>query len=293
MHNLRFICLFLGLFLTACQDIRGITKQGGFRGEIRKGRSVVVSNRVIEGAVDFTALGEPVHAGINFSRVYLNGGVTFVNCRFKGGLIGFTGGGSESVTAVTFQKNLTFIQCIFESEVMFRSLEVEGQAIFSGCTFMANANFELADFRDEVIFSGSHFSGDVRFQNLFLRDKADFFKTEYAGSVNFQGSVFSREAQFGVTRCLRQADFSMVQFLGHAFFNYAACQDRITFENSTFRGRVSFIEARFSKMNCRKSWFWSIPEQEGMIVSDYLDTEGARWLMGLPDWGPGVRLGSN
>ena len=78
MHNLRFICLFLGLFLTACQDIRGINKQGGFRGEIRKGRSVVVSNRVIEGAVDFTALGEPVHAGINFSRVYLNGGVTFV-----------------------------------------------------------------------------------------------------------------------------------------------------------------------------------------------------------------------
>lgn len=251
------------------------------RDRIAKGKDVYVEHREIDEELDFTALTPAYTVSPGSKRVKIEGSITFYKCQFKGKITGYrTNSTLTENTAVSFAKNITFIECTFEEEVNLRACTVIDLACFSNCFFLKKANFEECDFRGHAVFAKNQFKEDARFQNVYFGNKADFFRSEFFERFNFQGAVFMLDAQFSSLKSYKSADFATAQFNGHAFFNYSEWQGQAGFEDAWFKGRCEFLSVRFEKAAFKNCRFFDAPRFDQAAVASNLDLTGARYLSG-------------
>jgi hypothetical protein len=156
--------------------------------DIKKGKDISYENVTITGILDFTyhyskqdKLG--THSwweGSNTVKEDIEVSVSFVNCVFDSDVLAYIHKEKTGYTfTADFDKAVTFRNCEFKGDAMFKYSEFDGAVDFSGTTFSRDNSFKYAEFEDKANFSKSIFREDAIFKY------AKFFE-----GVSFNGAEF-------------------------------------------------------------------------------------------------------
>ena len=244
MRAIPYIFVFLFcLFVKACsaQDKPNVkdVQASEIIETLDNGKDIYMTDCVIHGDLDFTALKGRKNITREITSVYINNSLTFAGCTFAGKVKAFDENG---VCIAFFEKNLTFTDCDFRDSVDFSNITVNDRAFVSGNTFRKDADWKASQFRgSKTYFSGTKFESGAFFQNCIF-DDADFMNTSFGKSAMFQ-KVRAHNLMFGNSAFKEYADFTYCE-IGKAVFNY--CEfNRSDFSYSIFGSEPEIVGARF------------------------------------------------
>lgn len=286
--NAHLLIALLLLVFTSCKAGNNREKKtpsdaAGILAAIHAGDDVIIEGKVIKTDINLTEGSKAVlqHQGLNV--MYIKGALVFRNCEFKGKLIAWKGSENAASTACSFGRNVSFINCIFQEEVLLKAAHISGVANFQGCTLLKGINMEEVTFDGPALFAKAFIRGEGRFQNTVFRHKADFFECTFEELVSFQGAGFQQECSFNVAKFARYADFSLCQFQHHVFFSYAEAADKLIFNGTLFRGRCDFISMQALQLDMKRTWFALPPRFDKAGIGASTDLSEAQFISGLPD----------
>lgn len=265
---------FVFFFMACFRGIAGKESRGSFYDRLRAGQDIFIRGETFEEDVDFSEiLGHFIYSG-DLSQATCNANIVFEDCTFKGRLTG-SKKNDKGWSSTFFDKNVTFVNCDFEDEVIFRKSVFQRGARFLSNTFFKDVNFEEVSFRGAAVFQENHFFEDTRFQNAVFHEPVTFFKTFFHRYAGFQGCRFYDHAQWSQIQILGYGDFTITEFDRDFIFNYAECPGKVIFDHSFFRKRAEWIDLKAKDFSARSCFFESL-ETKGMEVSGILDIEGSR-----------------
>lgn len=178
--------------------------------KINIGDAVKYENVTIVGDLNIYKLDNLEHYESNSYHCYINAPVEFINCTFKGKVLGYNHDDWDDETlAVQFMDTAIFEKCTFEREVTFKYTTFKREVSFKGSRFDDEAEFKYSKFRKNADFSSSYFDNEANFKYTDFRD----------GS-SFNGATFEREANFKYTKFSEPLDFKNVNFEDDANFKY-------------------------------------------------------------------------
>ncbi|TDH27787.1 hypothetical protein EXU57_04760 [Segetibacter sp. 3557_3] len=276
---------FLILLVTFCASKKDTQTQnkGDMKESLRTGKDIFIENRVFTEELDITKLLDPNLVSDGIYQVKTSSSVTFKNCRFEGKVKAFSNQQDSRVTSTAFLSNVSFIQCIFNNEVNFRSSSIMGTADFTKSTFNKVANFEECTFLQNAYFNGCTFNDDVRFQNAFFTKRANLMNTQFNKASSFQNTTFNSEVQFSVGKFRDYADFSLSKFNDNAFFNYCDFSKNASFNSSHFSRGVDFLNVNFNNTEFKGCSFYGDTRFFQSAVQSKMDFENTFFLFGTPD----------
>lgn len=246
---------------------------------IKKQEPVLLENVTIDGDLDFTALATyPETEGRR--KVTIESPVFFKNCIFTGKVIAFSQR-NDQTTLCDFRKNLTFLNCKFNSEVNFQSVTVSGVSCFSKSQFNRLASFEGAHFGSETYFDNTFFTREGRFQNAYFGKMANFWKSVWVGATYFQGAILNGDTQFNLAEFRGNLDFSLCTTYGLLNFNYAQFAGRSIFDNCRFKNAVDFNNTTLKEASFREAFF-DTKASFVMVKSETITFENAFFLSQKP-----------
>lgn len=219
---------------------------------IKSGKNETFVNKTITGNLDFTQItnNSNLESKGNF-RTWIDASLTFINCTFKDSIIASRRRmfGKQMVNVfVTFNKNLSFVNCEFHREINFNETVFDGLTSFSACTFYKTAFFEGAFFRHKNnYFTDAVFRNQARFQRTAFIGDVDFLRSVFDGIVRFQNATFHQSAQFGAAQFNAMALFDNMQVNGRFICNKAEFKKDAVFNNSAFYSELELSEAKFSE----------------------------------------------
>lgn len=184
--------------------------------KINNGEKVHYKNCEITGNLHLYDLDNLDHEKDNMYYSFAKAEVIFENCTFRGKVLGyFYDEYEKEVSAVQFEDEVAFRNCVFRKEVNFKYTEFGKQADFSGSKFHREINFKYAFFTNSIDFSDVNFVDDVNFKY-----------TEFNEEVNFSKSVFERDANFKYTKFDGGVNFKDSEFEDEPNFKYAKIKGR-------------------------------------------------------------------
>ena len=251
--------------------------------KIQNNESVFIANSIITGELDFTKCGKNENDEAKGSlRSYISSSVTFSYCTFENKVSGYKNEPDCNHT-VTFEKNLTFLNCTFKDEVNFKDCSVNGLTNFSGSTFQKITNFEGAYFTyKDIYFSETTFFDELKCQRIVANGNLSFFKSEFKGITSFQNARFGGDVQFGASKFLQYADFGNIIANAGFYCNYTEFAKAI-FNNSTFKQRTEFQYAKFNNYTeFKKSCFYGSTLLNNITINNIFDLENASFYSGKP-----------
>lgn len=247
--------------------------------QLKQGESVSFKDKIIVGDLNFTAAGSSEMEGIDIFRTYLNGSVTFINCKFQGNVIAYQKDEAGRIEVVRFERSVAFLNCQFEQYVNFRYVRVNGPFSFRECMFFQGATFEESQFSDIVNFNKSSFKREARFQNTWFQRQMNCMECGFEENMSFQGSEFQGQLQISSAQFLKYADFSLVNFRGDVFMSYANVADRMTLNQASCFGRMEFVKTEIMSLQAQKTRFWGPVIFNQSIISRKLDLRESAFFL--------------
>ncbi|MBO0933842.1 pentapeptide repeat-containing protein [Fibrella aquatilis] len=221
--------------------------------QVANKQAVRVENVTFDDDLDFTALtAYPETKSV--ARVWIEVPLFFSNCTFNGRVVAFRQQGDTTILC-HFGRNLTFVNCRFNNDTRFQSVNVVGITSFSQSHFNRSVSFEGAQFGAEAYFDNALFAAEARFQQATFGQMASFWKSVWAGVGYMQGATFRGDAQFNLTDFRSNLDFSLCTTDGLLNFNYAQLQGRGRFDNTRFRRAVDFSKATLGEAYFEEAYF--------------------------------------
>ncbi len=276
---------FLILLVTFCasKDDTQKQKKGDMKELLRSGKDIFIENRVFTEEIDVTRLLDSNMVSEGIYQVKTSSSLAFKNCRFEGKLRAFSNKKETRLISTAFLSNVSFIQCIFNDEVNFRSSSILGIVDFTKSVFNKKAIFEECTFSQNAYFNGCSFNDEVRFQNAFFMRRANFMNTQFNKNTSFQNASFNSEVQFSVGKFNDYADFSLSKFNDNAFFNYCEFGKSSTFNSSHFSRGVDFLNVKFNASEFKGCAFYGDTRFFQSGVQTLIDFDNAFFLFGEPD----------
>lgn len=202
----------LSFFLIASISITAKAQQTVSASEImeavKKGEDVNYSNVTVTGVLDFTFM-EEKEGDLPRRRSWWRGGgdntvnediesrISFTNVTFQDHVIAYYHDKRTEYTfTADFEKEVTFKNCDFQRDAMFKYSTFERGASFSGAQFNGESTFKYAEFEEE---------GD--FSNAFFDDDAIFKYTKFRSGASFNAAKFDRSLDMKYTKV--RGDFDM------------------------------------------------------------------------------------
>ncbi|MBN1186090.1 MAG: hypothetical protein JXB49_27660 [Bacteroidales bacterium] len=252
--------------------------------KLKKGENILINDVTINGDLDLTTIqpGYPESKGV--IRYNISSSLAFLNCNFTGKIIGYRNDG-KFAHVVICEKNLTFLNCEFQDEVIFKEAIIQGvvnfgnskfnhQAIFTGASFNARYNY----------FNESFFKDKAYFQGILCNGSINFMKAEFVGIGYFQNAAFASMAQFSNVKFFQNTDFSLVSFKGGCMFNYALFSGKAIFSSSSINQRGDFIEVHFKgETNFKRARIDCELKFTNSVFSNDLIFNDARFIFFKPD----------
>ncbi|EFO9213769.1 hypothetical protein IO397_001067 [Campylobacter lari] len=156
--------------------------------------------------------------------------LSFIDCIFK-----------SQITArrSNFHKKVSFEQCIFEKRIDF------SRAIFSN-----KVNFNLTKFGSEAKFINTKFLAEYtsqenienNFSEVVFKDKTFFDAVEFKSSVSFEMAHFESEARFVEAKFL--AEYTSQENIENNF-RETFFKGKVSFDSVEFKAKISFSIAQF------------------------------------------------
>ena len=182
--------IFIGLF-SARAFAQETVPAFEIMNDIKSGKEISLKDVTITGDLDFTFMDDkqsdlPKNAKwwkegkTNKVEETIGVAISFVNCEFEGDVLAYIHLEKSGYTfTADFDKNVTFKNCEFTENAMFKYSEFDNSANFKGSKFMRKSSFKYAEFDQMVSFSGAKFYDD-----------ANFKYTEFDEGVSFRNAVF-------------------------------------------------------------------------------------------------------
>lgn len=266
---------------------------------IKKGKDVLVYDKVISGDLDFTEMEKYYVFAFPNMETHIPVNVSFSNCVFMGKVVGSSNrvvdGSKKKVNVFSvFEKNLTFFDCDFRGEVAMDEMVVNGKLECSKSIFRENTSFNslyvrgthvgFVDMESEKNFSMcyAHFMCDANFMDAKFKGRANFLgmnvdkvmfsNAEFGEEVDFSNSNFKGDALFNYVKYTSGAQFSFSKYYGDLDFMSSSCAGDVSFERSFFYGRIRLIKTQFdAKVELKDAVSVLLPEiRETKFSSDTL-----------------------
>jgi len=175
---------------------------------MKNGETINYSNVTVTGVLDFTYMDEKSpdlprrrswwsNMGDNTVNEVIEGKINFENVTFEDDVIAyFRNDRSEYTFTADFEEDVTFKNCKFEKDAMFKYSEFERNTSFSGSIFKDETTFKYAEFTTLADFSNTQFDEDAIFKY-----------TEFDSGVDFSSARFERSLDIKYVKV--RGDFSI------------------------------------------------------------------------------------
>lgn len=158
--------------------------------DIKSGKSISYENVTITGVLDMTFMEEKLKTlpkkrkwykkGSNSVEEQIENRISFKNCVFEDHVYAyFHEEDTEYTFVANFENDVSFTDCTFKGEALFKYSEFEGNSDFSGSKFGQRTTFKYAEFDTMVSFAGTGFKEDAVFKY-----------TKFKNGVSFNNAVF-------------------------------------------------------------------------------------------------------
>lgn len=158
--------------------------------DIKDGKSISYENVTIEGVLDLTYMDRKMdqlpkrskwgNGGDNEVNETIEVALLFVNCKFTDDVRAYIHDERSNYTfTADFERDVTFKNCEFQRDAMFKYSEFDEGANFSGSKFQRKSTFKYADFDSSASFANTVFNED-----------ANFKYSDFDRGVSFENAVF-------------------------------------------------------------------------------------------------------
>lgn len=177
--------------------------------DIKLGKTISYNNVTITGVLDMTYMNEKLPDLPKKYKWYKNGGsnsieeqieskISFTNCVFEDNVYAyFHDEKSEYTFIANFENDVTFNNCTFKGEALFKYSDFDRNASFKGSKFNKRSTFKYAKFRENVSFAGTTFNEDAIFKY-----------SEFKNGVSFNNAVFEDNLDIKYTKVKGDFDIS-------------------------------------------------------------------------------------
>lgn len=281
---MKYIILALVTIFNSSCATQNVKNKTGISVEdlIKQGKDVYIEGKKFEHEIDFTSYLSSVLISEGVYQCNIKSCITFKNCVFDKNVKSFKTQGDNKVTVTSFFGNLSFIDCVFNSEVNFRGSTVHGRVDFTKSTFKSTANFEECSFTQNTFFNWSKFEGEHRFQNSFFQQKANFMNTEYYQNASFQNCTFNAEFQISASKFYKYADFSLIDCRANTLFNYSEFKKKADFSNAYFAQNLDFVNTQNNQTTFNNSRFMGNTNFSKLMVSESVSFKSCFFLFNKP-----------
>ncbi len=259
--------------------------------KLLRGGSAAMEGKHIEGDLDFTRAGEGLRATA-MARVHVGGEVAFENCVFEGDVSARADApDGRGTTVVVFDKDVSFVGCVFEGCVDLSLCSFKGTVRMENCVIRGTARFEGSRALDGIILNRTVFEGDasldgirmgpgtsligVKFSqaalmpNIWAEDDLMIGDCEFGGITDLShlhasGGLNLSNCRFAKRTECRDSDISGGVTVSNTEFG-----GNVTCENVTVGGRVTVNAATFGRnIEVTRCVFLQWPEISGLRTSD-------------------------
>lgn len=166
--------------------------------DLKKGKDISYKNATIEGVLDFTSMEEELPKLPRKRRWFNNGGsntikrdlsskITFENCVFTDPVYAYIHDEDSGYTFVAnFEDNLSFKNCQFKDDALFKYSTFSDKADFSNSHFERENSFKYAVFKRGVDFSEATFKEEGMFKYTSFRNGVSFNKSVFKDELNIK-----------------------------------------------------------------------------------------------------------
>ncbi len=200
--------------------------------DIRDGKSIVYENTVIVGELDFTYMSEKMPDLPQKSKWWNNGGsntveesidviISFKGCTFEGDVLAYIHDDPSGYTfTADFDKEVTFSNCEFKKNAMFKYSDFDDQVNFSGSQFQRKSTFKYAEFDEKADFSKTRFEDDATFKYAQFDEGASFNSAVFEESWNIKYLKARGEFDIAGLDVGDDIDAKYTKINGRSFTNY-------------------------------------------------------------------------
>lgn len=250
---------------------------------VQNGKNIFAEGKTFTSSWDIIDQVEAVTETEALQRSYISSSLTFKKCVFKGNVTAYKTDKAGKTFAAYFNKNVSFIDCIFEGEVNLRAAIFSAPSTFQGCSFLKGANFEECTFVNDVYFNDTKYGEEAHFQNSVMMKRSNWMKARFESNVSFQGATFYNDAQFSTVEFQKYADFTVVTFQMSCFFNYCVFSQQAIFNSSAFYKRTEMLSNKMQKTEMRNCTFILPPKFYQNEIAVSIDFSKSVFATGVPD----------
>lgn len=165
---------------------------------LKKGKEINYQNVTVEGVLDFTDMDQKMPDLPTKRRWWKNGGdntvnqvieskITFENVTFSDDVLAyFHDDRSEYTFTADFENDVTFKNCKFKRNAMFKYSEFERHVNFEGSEFSDDTTFKYAQFEEKVSFASTKFDEDAIFKYTKFREGVSFEDARFERSLDMK-----------------------------------------------------------------------------------------------------------
>ncbi|NNC70752.1 MAG: pentapeptide repeat-containing protein [Flavobacteriaceae bacterium] len=194
----KYLPLIFILFLSLTISAQRTVSAADILDDIKSGKAISYKNVTITGALDMTFMDEKLPdlpkkykwyktGGSNAIKESIEGKISFVNCVFEDDVLAyFHDEDSKYTFTASFENDVSFKNCEFKRNAMFKYSSFEGNADFSGSKFQKESTFKYAKFDSFVSFSNTLFEEYATFKYTKFKDGVSFNNAQFEDALNLK-----------------------------------------------------------------------------------------------------------
>ena len=200
--------------------------------DVREGKDITYQDVTIVGDLDFTYMAEKMPDLPRRSKWWKNGGsntveesidvnISFVNCKFEDDVLAYIHDDDSGYTfTADFDRDVTFQNCEFNRNAMFKYSDFDGKADFSGSKFQRESTFKYAEFDELADFSNTLFDDDATFKYAEFDEGATFKNAVFEESWNIKYMKARGSFDIAGLKVRDDIDAKYTKINGRSFTNY-------------------------------------------------------------------------
>lgn len=200
--------------------------------DVREGKDITYQDVTIVGDLDFTYMAEKMPDLPKRAKWWNNGGnntveesievnISFVNCKFEDDVLAYIHDDDSGYTfTADFDRDVTFKNCEFDRDAMFKYSDFDGKADFSGTKFQRESTFKYAEFDELADFSNTLFDDDATFKYTEFDEGATFKNAVFEESWNIKYMKARGTFDIAGLKVRDDIDAKYTKINGRSFTNY-------------------------------------------------------------------------
>jgi len=225
----KFFLSFLIVLSVASVSAQRTVSAAKIMDDIKKGKDISYENVTVTGVLDFTyhlakADKYTKYAwwnGSNAVKEEIESEISFLNCTFDSDVLAYIHVEESGYTfTADFEKPVTFRNCEFTRNAMFKYSLFDESVDFSGSIFWRDNTFKYAEFESKATFSKATFKKDAIFKYAKFNEGVSFFGANFKEHLDIKYLNVSGQFDIHNMEVGHDIDAKYTEINGKSFAKY-------------------------------------------------------------------------